>query len=100
PEATLSEIVDEAASAVRYVVDHATELGCDPNRIFVGGHSAGAHLAAALVTDIVPANVRESVAGLLLIGGAFDLRPISERSPFAHQTTAHSLVALLALRSH
>jgi arylformamidase len=78
PEATLSEIVDEAASAVRYVVDHATELRCDPNRIFVGGHSAGAHLAAALVTDIVPANVRESVAGLLLIGGAFDLRPISE----------------------
>ena len=78
PEATISEIVDEAALAVRYVVEHADELGCDPKRILVGGHSAGAHLAATLVTDLFPANVCKNIAGLLLIGGAFDLGPVSE----------------------
>jgi arylformamidase len=78
PEATLDQIVDEAAAAVSYVIAHALELGCDPDRIYVGGHSAGAHLAATLVTDLVPTHVREGIAGLLLIGGAYDLAPIAE----------------------
>lgn len=78
PNATLTEIVEEAAAAVGYVRAHARELRCDPQRIVVGGHSAGAHLAATLVTELAPAHVREAIAGLLLIGGAFDLRPIAE----------------------
>lgn len=78
PAATLSEIVAEAAASVSYVIEHAAEFGCDPTRILVGGHSAGAHLAATLATDVAPAPVREGIAGLLLIGGAFDLNPIAE----------------------
>jgi len=71
PSATLSEIVGEASEAVAYLIDHAAALGCDVSRIVAAGHSAGAHLAATLVTELAPPNVRSAISGLLLIGGAF-----------------------------
>lgn len=40
------ECVKDARSAVRYVRNHAAELGIDPNKIIVGGGSAGGHVAA------------------------------------------------------
>lgn len=40
------DCVKDARSAVRYVRQHAEELGIDPNKIIVTGGSAGAHLAA------------------------------------------------------
>ncbi len=39
--------VEDAKSAVRYVREHAEELGINPNMIAVGGGSAGGHVAAA-----------------------------------------------------
>jgi len=38
--------VEDAKSAVRYVRSHAADFGIDPNKIAVGGASAGGHLAA------------------------------------------------------
>ena len=38
--------VEDAKSAVRWVREHATELGVDPNRIVEAGGSAGGYLAA------------------------------------------------------
>jgi len=42
--------VADAKSAFRWVRAHAEELNLDPNRIAVGGGSAGGHLAAAVAT--------------------------------------------------
>jgi acetyl esterase/lipase len=39
--------IRDAKSAVRWVRQHATELGVDPNRIAATGASAGGHLAAS-----------------------------------------------------
>jgi acetyl esterase len=39
------EAVADARAAVRWVQDHAAELGIDPQRVVVGGNSAGGHLA-------------------------------------------------------
>ena len=78
PSATLSAIVAEASAAAAYLIEHAATLGCDVSRIVAAGHSAGAHLAATLVTELAPPNVRSAISGLLLIGGAFDLEPIAE----------------------
>lgn len=41
----------DCAAAVAWVFDHAEELGGDKKRIFLSGHSAGAHLAALLGTN-------------------------------------------------
>lgn len=37
----------EAALAVKHVREHAEEYGVDPDKIFIGGFSAGGHLAAS-----------------------------------------------------
>ena len=41
------DAVRDAKSAVRYLREHADELGIDPNKIIAAGGSAGGHLAAA-----------------------------------------------------
>ena len=47
------ESLKDAKSAIRYIREHAEELGVDPTRIIASGGSAGGHLAAAtaLVTS-------------------------------------------------
>lgn len=44
---TPAECVIDGKSAVRWIRSQATQLGIDPNRIAVGGGSAGGHIAAA-----------------------------------------------------
>jgi acetyl esterase/lipase len=51
PEATIREMGADLAKALRWVREHAKEYGGDPDRIVVGGHSAGAQLAALICTD-------------------------------------------------
>lgn len=69
PAARLDQIVAEVRAAVAWVIDHAKELGGDPARVFVSGHSAGGHLTAMAMADA-------RVAGGLAISGLYDLEPI------------------------
>lgn len=43
--------LEDAATAVAWVLDNVTTLCADPNAVFVGGDSAGAYLAAMLTVD-------------------------------------------------
>ena len=69
PAVRLDEIVREVRRAVAWVIDHAKELGGDPGRVFVSGHSAGGHLTAMAMTEA-------RVAGGVAISGIYDLEPI------------------------
>ena len=51
PNVTMDSIVRDVAKSVRWVHDHVSAYGGDPNRIFLMGHSAGAQLAALVCTD-------------------------------------------------
>jgi acetyl esterase/lipase len=51
PQVTIQEMTGDVARAIKWVHDHAGEYGGDGKRIFVAGHSAGAHLAALVCTD-------------------------------------------------
>jgi len=47
---TPRECVKDGKSAVRWIRQHAAELGVDPERVVAGGGSAGGHVAAATGT--------------------------------------------------
>jgi arylformamidase len=51
PDVTVQEMAGDVAKAIRWVHDHAAEIGGDPNKIYIAGHSAGAHLAALVAVD-------------------------------------------------
>ncbi|HEX8913020.1 MAG TPA: alpha/beta hydrolase, partial [Humisphaera sp.] len=51
PAVDMGTLTRDVAKAFRWVQDHAGEFGGDPKRVVVGGHSAGAQLAALLCTD-------------------------------------------------
>jgi len=48
PEHRFPAALDDAYGVLTWVAGHAAELGIDPGRIAVGGHAAGAGLAAAV----------------------------------------------------
>lgn len=48
PEHRFPAALDDACAVLWWTAAHAAELGVDPERIAVGGHSAGAGLAAAV----------------------------------------------------
>ncbi|MEO6606599.1 MAG: alpha/beta hydrolase, partial [Aeromicrobium sp.] len=77
PEAPFPAAVDDAWAAWTWVTDHAKGLGLDPDRIAVGGDSAGGNLSAILAQRAV----REGVAApafQLLIYPATDFAESSE----------------------
>ncbi len=61
PEVIFPGWVADAATAVAWAAAHAPEFGGDTTRLFVVGHSAGAHTATILALD--PRYLREAGAG-------------------------------------
>ena len=51
PDVDMGTLIRDVAKSFRWVHDHIAEYGGDPKRVLVGGHSAGAQLAALLCTD-------------------------------------------------
>lgn len=49
PAVSLDVIVEEIAAAVHFCHTRAREWGADPDALYLVGHSAGAHLAAAML---------------------------------------------------
>lgn len=78
PAGTYKQQAQDVALAVRWVRDHIKEYGGAPNRIALGGHSAGAHLTALVATDgryLEKAGVKlaDLSGAFLLDGAAYDV---------------------------
>ncbi|MBI2807566.1 MAG: alpha/beta hydrolase [Planctomycetes bacterium] len=79
--------VSDVAAAVRWVKDHANEIGAAPDKIVLMGHSAGCHLVTLTALDprylakvkLTPKDVRGVVAWS---GGMYDLVDQAKREGF------------------
>ena len=81
--------VEDGASAIRWVRDHVSSYGGDPDRIVIVGHSAGAYNAAMLALDaryLRDAGVdAHTVKGVAALSGPYDFYPFdvpASRSAF------------------
>ncbi len=72
--------VEDGREAIRYIRSHAEELGIDPNKIVVGGGSAGGHVAAACAmcpkVDADPKNEVSSIPNALML-----FNPVYDNGP-------------------
>jgi acetyl esterase len=86
PEAKWPACTEDAAAAMNWVRGHIAEYGGNTDRIFLGGHSAGAQIAAdyGLRKRFQPAG-GAGLAGLLLLGGVYDveLETMAAKGAFA-----------------
>jgi hypothetical protein len=98
-------MADQVRRAVAWVYRNARRFGGNPNRLYVSGHSSGAHLAGVVLTTDwkkdfnLPSN---TVKGGLCCSGLFDLRPVrlSVRSEYItfDDEMEHALSPQLAVR--
>lgn len=92
PDNTVEDQASDVAASLRYLIDHATQLGFDANRIVIMGHSAGAHLVALVGTDEQYLKHERlsfaSIVGVLPIdGAAYDVPlQMKESGRFMHDT--------------
>ena len=74
PTVTVEDEAADVVAALKSLLDHAGELGIDPRRVVIMGHSAGAHLVALVSTDdsyLAAAGLSESsLRGVIAIDGA------------------------------
>ncbi len=80
PKVSIEEIVRQMLRASAWLYRHAEEYGMDEERLFVSGHSAGAHLTAMMMAAqwpvFDPGLPRDLFKGGLAISGVYDLRPL------------------------
>lgn len=78
PTVPLKTVVAQARQALLWTRRQAARLNGDPDRIYVAGNSAGAHLAAMLLTEDWTRHglPRAPIAGAILVTGIYDLRPV------------------------
>ena len=102
PQVRLPEMVAQVRRATAFVHRHAESFGVDPRRLFMLGHSSGAHLVAAALTQGSAAlgmGGAAIVRGALCASGSYDLEPVmlSHRGSYL-KLAADEVEALSAMR--
>lgn len=81
PEVRYPDFLGDSAQALAHGFDHAAQLGGDPKRVFVMGHSAGGYNAAMLALDArwlkAEGHVPKELAGWIGLAGPYDFYPIT-----------------------
>ena len=82
PEVKFPNFLYDGAAAVAWATNYADRYGGDRSRIFLMGHSSGAHIAAMLALDSAFLGAKEvpltAVKGLIGLAGPYDFLPLTE----------------------
>jgi arylformamidase len=76
---TIDEITRQVRAAVAWTVRHIAEYGGDPERIAVGGHSAGGQLTAMCLQTEWARDyglVQDPIKAAVCISGIYDITPL------------------------
>ena len=80
PDVVFPAFLEDAALAVKWAQRHAAQSGGNPKRLFVMGHSAGAHIAAMLAMNKQylqsAGGDPGEVAGFIGLSGPYDFLPL------------------------
>lgn len=89
----LPRMIEQCREAVDWTVRNAPSFGGDPDRIYLAGHSSGAHLASCVLLGDPP------IKGALLISGMYELHAplLSARSKYV-KISPQELDAASAMR--
>lgn len=83
PEVGFDGFMRDAAAAVAAARREAPRHGGDPSRLFLMGHSAGAHIAAMLALDPswlggAGVDTRTALSGMIGLAGPYDFLPLND----------------------
>jgi arylformamidase len=95
---SLLPIADQVRRAIAWVYANAIQFLGDRTRLYLGGHSSGAHLAAVALTTDWPTSFglpQDLIKGGICISGLYDLAPVrlSARGNYVNfdDATVHAL---------
>ncbi len=74
PNVTLDEMVEQVIAALVYCQKHSESWNVDPNRIFLSGHSAGAHLVVSVLShpELEGLSLAHAIKGSALLTGIYN----------------------------
>jgi len=82
PQVKMPDFMDDAARAALWAAAHAAEFGADAHRLYLMGHSAGAHLATLVTLDpryfAAAGQPAPPIAGVIGLSGPYDFLPLLE----------------------
>lgn len=96
-------LAEQVRRAIDWIYRNADKLDADPKRIFLSGHSAGAHLVGVAMTtnwfedfDLPP----DVIKGGLLCSGMYDLEPVSLSNRNEYVRFDEQTITLLSPQRH
>ncbi|EIT70499.1 hypothetical protein WQQ_06360 [Hydrocarboniphaga effusa AP103] len=82
PMVRFPAFVEDGAKAIKWVHDKIDDYGCDSKRVFVMGHSSGAHVAAMLALNEQflkgVGGSRTWLRGMIGLAGPYDFLPLTD----------------------
>lgn len=80
PDVNFESLMSDASNVMRWVSQNISKHGGDSKRLFLIGHSSGAHIASMLTLNprYLESGIRNNVRGFIGLAGPYDFLPLDE----------------------
>ncbi|MET0279218.1 MAG: alpha/beta hydrolase [Pseudorhodoplanes sp.] len=99
----LLPMADQCRRAVAWIAKNAASFGGDPNRIYLSGHSSGAHLGGVVVVTDWEKDFglpKDVLKGAVLCSGMYDLKPVRLSARSNYVTFTDEMEQRLSAQRH